>query len=174
MKKRNVKYGIACAISLIVLILLAVYASKNESTDIIMPTIYLMDGVIEWYVLLFSLLAEAIIVKLYLKEDYFKTATITLVMNGISVVLGFVTLFIVGLLVELILLPFDTATFHISHWIVTFLFVVLTNACLEGLIIKIGFKYKFKKTFLWLCLANAISFVICFLFHLSWTSSIYF
>lgn len=173
MKKENLKYGIICAVSLVLFVLLAVFSAANMATDMIMPSVYITNGMTTWYVMLLGLLAEAVIVRHFLKADWFRTAAITLVMNLISTALSFITFILAGLIVELLFIPFANATFHVTHWIATFLLVILTNACVEGLAAKAGFQLEFKKNFARLCLANAISLAISFLLNLSWVGSMY-
>lgn len=174
MKKETLKYSLICGVCFVLFVLLALYSGANKSTDMIMPAICIVDGMNLWYVLLLGLLAETAAIKFFLKESILKSAAVAFVVNLVSALLGYITLFIIGLMVELLLLPFDAPTFHISHWIVSFLFIILFNACLEGLAAKIGFKLKFKKIYPWLCIANAASLAICFLFNLSWTADMYF
>lgn len=174
MKKEKVKYSLVCAICLVFFVAIALFASANRSSDMIMPSVYIVDGMTIWYVMLLSIIAETAIVKWALKETYLKSASISMLMNLVSIVLGFVTLHIASLLVEVLFIPFSFGTFHISHWIVNFLFIVLLNASIEGLTVKLSFKLQFKKNFKWLCLANAISLAICFLLNLSWVEAMYF
>lgn len=174
MKKENVKYSLMSAVCLALFVMIALYFGANRSTDMIMPSVYIVDGMTLWYVILLTLLSETVIVKMVLKESYLKAAAVTLMINLISMVIGFVAIHIVNLLVEVLFIPFGSPTFHISHWIVNFLLVILLNTSLEGLAAKLCFKLSFKKMFAWLCLANAVSILICILCNLSWTSVMYF
>lgn len=173
MKKENRKYVIVGAVALVLYVLLAIWAAGNMAGDMIMPAVYVTNGLTTWYVMALTLVAEAAVIKWFLKEDWFKTAAITVVVNLVSTALGYVTLLLGGLIVELLFAAFGTATFHITHWIGTFLMVILVNAAVEGLTAKIGFKLKFRKLFAKLCLANALSLAICFLLNLSWTATMY-
>lgn len=177
MRKGNMKYALVGLISLIMFVFVAILSGVNrvsESTDTIMPSIYIADGMTLWYVMLLGVLAEGVLVKLFLKESYLKSSAISLVMNLVTSILGFVTLHIISLIVEVLFIAIPVGTFHVSHWIANFLLIVFSYAALEGVTIKIAFKYKFKKTYLWLCLVNAVSFIICILFNLSWFSEMFF
>ena len=79
------------------------------------------------------------------------------VMNAVSALVGWVLIPISGILTEILLLPFGQGTFHLSHWIVDYVFVALVNTCIEGLAMKWIFKYSFKRVFWWLFAANAVS-----------------
>lgn len=175
MTKERVKYGIASVISVALMVLYGLYINSFESTDVLVTALCFAEGLAGWYVMVLSLIAELVIIKLFLKESWLKSVTIVLVMNMVSLILGMVTSLIVGLLCETVLyiLP-NTGTLHISHWAANFLAFALINAVVEGLVIKIGFKYKFKKIFWWLCLANVISLIICFLFNLDWIQIMHF
>lgn len=86
-----------------------------------------------------------------------KSAVIVAVMNAISALVGWVLIPISGILTEFLLFPFEQSTFHLSHWIVDYVFVALVNTCIEGLSMKWIFKYRFKRIFWWLFAANAVS-----------------
>lgn len=183
MKKENVKHGILCSIGLIGLVLVAMFYAANRitgDTDILFPTQYIAEGNAIWYVMLFVLAAEAVALKLIFKEEYFKTVSMAMIMNFVSAGLGIVALYISGLVAELLFLPIDLfanleiGTFHVSHWIVNFLLIILMNSAIEGLTLKLGFKYKFKKIYWRICLVNTISLAISFVFNLSWISEMFF
>lgn len=177
MKNEKVKYSLISAICLVVFILIAVFSHANrinENTDIILPSQYIFEGMTSWYFLLVSLIAETVLVRLFIKESYLKSAAISLIMNVVSAVLGFVTLHILSLIVELLFIFVSVGTFHVSHWIVNLILIIPMYAALEGLAVKLFFKQKFRKAFAWLCITNAVSVVICFLFNLSWISEMFF
>lgn len=129
------------------------------------PSLYIAEGMRTWYVMLIGLAAEAVFVKLFLKETYLKSALIAFVMNFVSALLGIIAVPLLGILIEFIMIPVGTPTFHPAHWVVNYLAIVVLNALFEGLTVKIFFKHKFRKMFWWLCAANAASLVICILFH---------
>lgn len=173
--KENKKYILICSICLVLFALIAVFMSPNKGTDLIMPSVCIVNGMTDWYVMLICLVAEALMVKLLLKESYLKSASIAMLLNVVSTVVGYVALHIVGLIVEVLFIPFTVGSFHVSHWIVNFLLIILMNACIEGLVAKLGFKLKFKEIFTRLCLINAVSFAVCFLLNLSsWCEHIFF
>jgi hypothetical protein len=88
-------------------------------------------------------------------------------MNIISTVVGIIAIPLTGILGEIIFIPinkiFNIGTFHISHWILAFIFAVLCNTVIEGLSLKLIFKKVFTKLFLWLFCANIISVLLCVL-----------
>ena len=86
-------------------------------------------------------------------------------MNLVSTVLGVVAIPLSGIIGELLMFPFGTGTFHPTHWLMSYVLAILSNVLIEGLTIKFIFKQEFKKIFWWLLIANAISVIICILFH---------
>lgn len=158
MNKEKTKYSF---ILLILLLLIPVSVSAN----VVWPSVYIAEGMRSFYVILAGLVIETVFVKFFLKENLFKSVLITFVMNIISAVVGFVLIPVSGLIGEIMLIPFGKGTFHISHWIMSYILAILSNVFIEGLSIKYIYKYSFKKMFWWLCVANAISIVICILFH---------
>lgn len=177
MNKVSVKNVVMSAISSVVLVLFVLFAYSiriEPTTDIIILSQYIFDGMSSWYVVLLTLVAEMFILKFFLKETYSKATAVTLFMNMVSTVLGIVVLHIVALIVEVLFLPVDVGSFHVSHWVVNLIAVIPVYAAIEGLAIKIGFKYKFRKVFPKLCIANAACVVICFLCNLSWISEMFF
>lgn len=170
--KKEIKYGIISLISLVVLFIAYFSFGTTKSGDIIMPTIHFLDGMNVWYVLLLTVILEAGILKLALKDSYLKSATMSLCMNAVTSIISVATLLIEGFLIEALFVFVDVGSFHISHWIANFIGVIIMNACIEGLVIKC-FGHKFNKTFLWLCLANLISIMICLLCNLYWLEDMF-
>ena len=158
MINEKIKYGIVCLISFL---LMPVYASAN----MVWPSLYIAEGMRSWYVILIGLAVEIIFVKFFLKQPYLKSILIAFVMNLISTVLGFVAIPLSGFVGEILMIPFGTGTFHPTHWLMGYVFAVLSNVVIEGLAIKIIFKHSFKKMFWWLFIANALSVIACILFH---------
>ncbi len=158
MYKEKLKYSLLC---LILFLLIPVYASAN----MVWPSLYIAEGMRSWYVILIGLLIEIIFVKFFLKESYLKSVFIAFIMNLASTVLGVIVIPLSGFIGEFLMLPFGTGTFHPTHWLMSYVFAILSNVLIEGLTIKIILKKEFKKMFWWLCVANAISVIICILFH---------
>ncbi len=158
MDKEKFKHSLLC---LILFLLMPVSASAN----MVWPSLYIAEGMRSWYVILIGLLIEITFVKFFLKESYFKSVYIAFIMNLASTVLGVIAIPLSGFIGEILMIPFGTATFHPTHWLMSYVFAILSNVLIEGLTIKIMFKKKFKKLFWWLCVANAISVIICILFH---------
>ena len=158
MDKEKFKYSFFC---LILFSLMPLSVSAN----MVWPSLYIAEGMRSWYVILIGLLIEIIFVKFFLKESYFKSVLIAFIMNLASTVLGVVVIPLSGFIGEILMIPFGTGTFHLTHWLMSYVFAVLSNILIEGITIKIIFKKEFKKMFWWLCVANAISVIICILFH---------
>lgn len=158
MRSEKGKCGLFC---LLCFLFMPVLVSAN----MVWPSLYIAQGLRSWYVILLGLAIEGIFVKCFLKQGYLKSGLIAFVMNVVSTVLGIAVIPISGFVGEILMIPFGTATFHLSHWVMSYLFAILSNVLLEGLTVKIIFKHPFKQMFWWLCLANSISILICILFH---------
>ncbi len=158
MINEKTKFGLICLISFL---LMPVCADAN----MVWPSLYIAEGMRSWYVISVGLVFEIIFVKGFLKQTYLKSVLIAFVMNLVSTVLGVVAIPLSGFIGEILMIPFDTGTFHPSHWLMSYVFAVLSNVLIEGLTVKFIFKHKFRIMFLWLCVANAISVIICILFH---------
>ncbi len=158
MEREKMKYCLVCLLSFL---LMPVSASAN----MVWPSLYIAAGMRSWYVILVGFVIEAIFVKCFIKETYLKSILISFVMNLVSTVVGVVLIPLSGFVGELLMIPFGTGTFHPTHWLVSYVFAILSNVLIEGLTIKFIFKYEFKNMFLWLFVANAISVIICILFH---------
>jgi hypothetical protein len=65
----------------------------------------------------------------------------------------------------ILMLPSGTGTFHPTHWFISYIFAILSNVLIEGFTIKIILKHSLKNMFRWLFVANAISVIVCVLFH---------
>ncbi len=158
MDKEKFKYSLLCLI-------LFSLMSLSVSANMVWPSLYIAEGMRSWYVILIGLLIEIIFVKFFLKETYLKSVLIAFIMNLVSTVLGVVAIPLSGFIGELLMIPFGTGTFHPTHWLMSYAFAILSNVIIEGLTVKFIFKHEFKKMFWWLCVANAISVIICILFH---------
>ena len=158
MNKEKINYSLVCLLSFL---LMPIYAKAN----IVWPSLYIAAGMRSWYIILIGLVIEILFVKYFLKETYLKSILISFVMNLVSTVIGVVLIPLSGLIGEILMIPFDTGTFHPTHWLISYIFAILSNVLVEGLTIKHIFKYRFRKMFWWLCVANAISIIICILFH---------
>ena len=158
MNKEKTKYSFILLISLLLI-------PVSVSANVVWPSVYIAEGMRSFYVILAGLVIETVFVKLFLKESLLKSVLIAFIMNLISSVVGFIVIPASGLIGEILLIPFDKGTFHISHWIMSYILAILSNVLIEGLSIKYIYKCSFKKMFWWLCVANAISIVICILFH---------
>ena len=158
MIKEKTKCGLVCFISFL---FIPVCASAN----MVWPSLYIAEGMRSWYVILIGIAAEIIFVKYFLKQSYLKSALIAFVMNLTSTALGIVALPLSGIIGEILMIPFGAGTFHPTHWLMSYVFAVLSNVLIEGLTVKIIFMHGFKKMFWWLFVANALSVIVCILFH---------
>ncbi len=131
--------------------------------DIVWPSLYITSGMLSIKVILAGFLAELLFVKFFTELNWLKAFLTNFLMNFVSCILGVILIPISGILIELIT-PFG-ATFHWSHWLLSYLFVVLINTSIEGLIIKLTLQKSFKSTFWWICFANIISIMMCMLFN---------
>ena len=139
------------------LFLLFLFVPLIASANVVWPSLYILSQVYCWYVIVLGLVVEFFAVKFFGKASWGRSAVIVAVMNAVSALVGWVLIPISGILTEILLFPFEQGTFHLSHWIVDYVFVALVNTCIEGLSIKWIFKYSFKRVFWWLLAANAVS-----------------
>lgn len=129
--------------------------------DVIWPSLYIATGMASIKVVLVGLLVELFFVKFFTNTHWLKASIITIIMNAVTCLLGMILIPISGLFVELL----PTKTFHWSHWLLDYLLAIILNTLIEGLIIKLILKLKFKNILWWLFIANAISILICILFY---------
>lgn len=137
------------------------------SANVVWPSLYILSQIYCWYIIVLGLVVEFFAIKFFGKASWKKSAIIAAVMNAISALVGLVLIPVSGILTEFLLFPFEQGTFHLSHWIVDYVFVALVNTCIEGLSIKWIFKYEFKHVFWWLFAANAVSVALSVLVPLS-------
>lgn len=156
--REKLKYSLACLISFL-------FVPVCATANMVWPSLYIAEGMRSWYVILIGLIVEILFVKWFLKGTFLKSVFIAFVMNLVSTVLGVVAIPLSGFIGELLMIPFGTGTFHPTHWLTSYVFAILSNVLIEGLTVKFIFKHKFRKMFWWLCVANAMSVIICILFH---------
>lgn len=139
----------------------------SASANIVWPTLYIASGLRSWYIIFSGLVIEFLLIHFVFKENYQRSGLISLIMNLVSTVVGIVLLPFVGFFgaigLELLFeaVSYSGGTFDIWQWALGYILCVFANALVEGLTVKMFFKMKFKKTFWWLVLANALSVIIC-------------
>jgi hypothetical protein len=156
---------------ILIVIIYALFSILPANADIVWPSLYIAKGMTSLNVILAGTIVELLFVK-YFAEISWKTALLTtIVMNFITTALGIILIPVSGLGSELIFDfvfhaydKFGIGTFHWSHWIVSYLLVILINTLIECIYIKLTLKLELKKIFGWMLFANGISVFLCFLF----------
>ena len=140
--------------------------------DIVWPSLYITKGMLSIKTILLGLVIELLFVKYFTKTDWKQASITTVIMNLITTVLGAILIPLSGLGSEFVFDfvfhaydKFGIGTFHWSHWLVSYLLVIIINTLIEGLYIKSALKLRLKQTFPWLIIANGISVLLCFLFY---------
>ena len=138
--------------------------------DVVWPALYITKGMLSLKVIILGLITETIFVKYFAKVDWKKSAITSFLMNLITTVAGIVLIPLSGILSEIVFDfvfhaydKFGIGTFHWSHWLISYLLVILINTLIEGLFIKHHLRLEFKQTFWWLLAANGISVIMCFI-----------
>ena len=144
--------------------------APSVKADVVWPSLYIAKGMTSLHVILSGLAVESIFVKYFAKLIWKKAILISLLMNIVTTILGIVLIPLSGLFSELVFDAvfhvydkFGIGTFHWSHWLVSYLSVILLNTFIEGICVKIALNLRIKQTFMWLLAANAISVLICFI-----------
>ncbi len=158
MNREKTKYSLICLLSFL-------FVPFSVSANMVWPSLYIARGMRSWYVILTGLVIETVFVKYFLKESCLKSLLIAFVMNLVSTIIGIVAIPLSGFIGEILMIPFGTGTFHPTHWLVSYIFAILANVFIEWGTVGFVFKPDNKKMFLWLFAANAISIIICILFH---------
>lgn len=152
-------------------LLITILTILPANANVIWPSLYIAKGMLSLKVIILGLIIELLFVRYFTKINW-KMASITaIVMNLITTFLGIILIPLFGLGAEFIFDfvfhtydKFGIGTFHWSHWLVSYLFVILINTFIECLYIKLTLNLMFRKIFWWMLLANAISVFLCFLF----------
>ena len=131
---------------------------------VVWPSLYIVGGMHSVKVIIAGFLIELLFVKFFTDTRWLKASLVTFVMNLITSLLGIVFIPISGLLLEFVMYPVNRATFHWTHWVASYLVIVIMNTLIEGLVIKLMLKKEFKKIFWWLLGANTLSVLICVFF----------
>lgn len=117
------------------------------SANMVWPSLYIAEGLRSWYVILIGLGIEIIFVKYYFKQSILKSCFIGIIMNLVSTVAGIVFIPLSGFIGEILMIPFGTGTFHISHWFMSYILAIISNVIFEGVTVNCIFKFSFKKCF---------------------------
>lgn len=129
------------------------------NADVIWPALFVVGARARWYVIIIGLIIEFPFIKLITKFRVLKAAYATLVVNLISMVVGWLFIPVLGLGWELIHeLMLNEGTFSTTGWIVTCVIAITASALIELITLKIICHIAIlKKNFGWLLLANLIS-----------------
>jgi hypothetical protein len=136
--------------------------------DMVWPALFLAERMAAWWGIGLGLLVELFFVRFLTGFSWLKSALVDIAMNAASSLLGLFLIPITGVVWEFsvgrILWHFHIGTFNPGTWTVTFVFAALINAALEASVLRYAFRQRpFKRLFLWLALANAISVAIAFI-----------
>ena len=147
--------------------------SLKANADVIWPSLYIAKGMLSFQVILVGLIVEILFVKYFARINFKKALVVSIVMNLITTILGIILIPLSGLGIEFIFDfvfhfydKFNIETFHWSHWLMSYLVIILINTIIECFYIKLALKLKIKETFCWMLTANGISVFLCFLFLL--------
>ena len=140
------------------------------NANVIWPSLYIAKGMLSFKVIIAGLIIELLFVKYFTKIVWKKALIIATLMNLVTAVLGIALIPLSGLASEFVFDfvfhaydKFGIGTFHWSHWLVSYILVVFINTFIESLFINLTLKFKIKKIFWWMLIANGISVLLCFL-----------
>ncbi|MDR2425486.1 MAG: hypothetical protein LBD59_12360 [Prevotellaceae bacterium] len=131
--------------------------------NVIWPSLYIISGMMSWWIIAAGLIIEFIFIKIFTKDSYIKSVIMDITINTISSLVGIVVIPLTGILIELIYILFDIGGWNILHWILGYLFTVFCNAAIESLALTLIFKKIYKKVFWWMFCANIFSVIMCIL-----------
>lgn len=145
-------------------LLLLFFNCSSVHADVVWPSMYITAKRVSIPVIISGLLIEIGFVKYFTKVGWIKTIVVTTLMNAVSATVGLIFILISGLVADAFasfVTLGKTGTFHWFHWLTSYVFAILTNTMLEGVIIKLIMKLPISKTFRWLFVANAITVIMC-------------
>ena len=142
------------------------------NADIVWPSLYITKGMFSLKVIILGLIVELLFVKHFTNTNWKKASIVTILMNLITTILGIILIPLSGLSSEFVFDfvfhaydKFGIGTFHWSHWLVSYILVILINTFIEGMFINLVLELRLKQTFWWLFVANGISVLLCFLLY---------
>ena len=139
--------------------------------DIVWPSLYIVKGLYSIKVIVIGLIIELLFVKYLTGVNWKKASVITILMNLITTIIGTILIPISGLCSEFIFDfvfhaydKFGIGTFHWSHWLISYILIILINTFIESLCIKIALELKMSNILWWMLIANSISVFVCFIY----------
>ncbi|MBR2916701.1 MAG: hypothetical protein IKC07_03785 [Clostridia bacterium] len=156
---------------IVLLALLITVLPTVAFANIVWPTLYIVTGIMSWYIILAGLVIEFVFIKTKLKESYVKSAAMAFLMNLTSAVIGLFLIPLSGFITAIAVGPFDVLFnkipvqnfYGIFLWAISYIVTILCNVLIEGLTLKFVFKKSFKKNFWWLTIANSLSVLLAIL-----------
>ncbi len=133
--------------------------------DVVWPSLYIVAGMESFAVIAAGLAVEIPFVKFFVKVSWARALLLAIVMNLTTAVTGIVFIPVSGIVVEILLIPTGTATFHLIHWVISYAAVAAVNALAEGATLRLIQKQRIRSTFSWLLAANAFSVLFCVLLN---------
>ena len=145
--------------------LLFVALPTVAGANVVWPSLYIVTGMMSWYIIIAGLIIEVLFIRFILKPTWVKSIVMAVGMNIASAVLGLFFIPFTGFIATILygLLPFAGGTFDLVLWGISYILAVLCNVGIEGLFLRLVFKLSFKKNFLWLVVANALSVIFAIL-----------
>ena len=151
----------------LIVALFLIFGVSTASADVMWPSLFVACGRMSLWVIIGGLIVETGFVKYFTKENWKKSILVSVSMNLATGFLGTFLIFLGGMGLEGLLevveyvLNIHVRTFHWTHWIAAYVFAIVINTLIEGGVIKLMLKLKFKDTYKWLFVANAISIIMC-------------
>ena len=146
-------------------VFLCIFLIFPANADIVWPSMYVAVGARSLWSIIGGLIAEIGIVKYFLKVTWIKTIWLCVLMNFVSATVGSTIIFIGGIGVEFLLIPFNAlfgiGTFHWTHFVAAYIFAIIVNTLIESIITRLFTRdLKYREIFKCLFWANAVSIMI--------------
>lgn len=154
MKSEKLKYAVFMSFALT---LMPVFVNAN----VVWPSLFIVEGIMSWYIILFGLIIEFLFIKFWAKEGTLRAAIMTIGMNTASALIGLILIPVSGFVAAIVLgIISSINTFDYLIWTASYILAVLSNVLIEGLFLKLVFRKSFKTNFKWLLVSNLLSVII--------------
>lgn len=138
--------------------------------NVVWPALYISARSLSWWMIAIGLIVEIVLLWKLFGFGVKKSVLVAVVMNFVSTIFGAAELPRLGLLAEITIAdPLGFSTFHPVMWFLNFLFLLLINTVLEGVVVLISKRKRQYLAYIYkVLLTNCISLIMVYISLIVW------
>lgn len=131
--------------------------------DMVWPAVYITSSIYKfWFIVFITIIVEAFCIKYFLVVSFKKSLLISAVGNVISGFAGTSIFMVLMLLIDAFIEYLTGSSFTIFDWVISYFVLCFGSILLEILVIKLIWKFDFKRLIIPLSVGNILTYLIIF------------